>query len=196
MLRVVVYTAKRYERAMRAVVAGGLVGAPAVLTSPPVIDDNIVGDPTLLEDGGVLVLNLHGRPLYETWFGDGDLPAIHATTLASLDLRGVGVFAINCYAGDDGAMRRALWAARPDYVVSGRGINWGGAASPIGADLLLRWFLRGVARGMMAEAAIERAKRLTYLLHPRLTVMQREALRDTLEFTLMRAEGEDKQWTQ
>jgi len=160
-----------------------------ILTCPPLHDSMFV--PGLLAGYDLVVFNLHGLPDTPAWLGGDDVndavPALKAQTLASCDLRGSGVFVVNCHLGDeDDPMRAALFVAGADWVVAGPGENFAGILIPVGADVLLKWFCRALKVLRKPDRALAWARRLAKRLAPKHTEQQRMALRDALGFQIWR----------
>jgi len=180
-LKIVAYVARRYEGVTRKVIGRGAT----ILTCPPLHDSVFV--PGLLAGYDLVVFNLHGLPDTPAWLGGDDVddavPALKAETLASCDLRGSGVFVVNCHLGDEGdPMRAALFAAGAKWVVGGSGENFAGITIPVGADVLLKWFRWALKLWREPDRALAWAKRLARRLAPKHTEQQSMALRDALEF--------------
>ena len=168
------------------------------MTSPPIrAKDFEIG----YETGGeyfrafvghdLVVFNLHGDLEKTYWEGEGPGPwsrtiALTAASLNKMDLRHAGVFAINCDLSDESPMKEALIEAQPSFIISGAGENYGGVNFPMGADILLFFFIRSWQGKNTPEQAFKQAKRLTKIFSPRFTKQQRLAVEDTLSFTLCR----------
>lgn len=128
------------------------------LTSPPL--DAGIFDMHVLEGQDVLWFDLHGEPGAAWWFGDGGLVALTAGQIVKTNLRGTVVFAINCYLADDNSpMLDALLTAGARYVIGGRGCNWGGQRTLMGAGLLGMRVLMLLERGRDPLKALTLAKR-------------------------------------
>lgn len=191
-MKIVAYVARRYEHVTRRVL--GTCGV--ILTCPPLHDADF--EPALLSGYDLVVFNLHGFPNSPAWLGgdriDEGVPALKAATLAECDLGGAGVFAINCHLGDeDSPMRVALIEAGAGWIVSGAGVNYAGWRAPVGADVLLKWFVRVWAWPLRLglsvpapERALAWAKRFAARSAPQETEEQRQALADALEFEVWR----------
>jgi len=179
-MKIIAYAAKRYARATQRAVGRGT----QVLTSPPLSDGSL--DYAVFAGYDVVVFNLHGYWNIPSWAGDDGIIALKASTLATGTPISGGVFAINCWLGDGSPMLEALWRSGANWVVSGAELNYGGINTPVGADVLLRHFLRSLRKGLSPEDALQRAKRWTRWLAPRFTSDQRLALRDALEFEVRR----------
>ena len=184
-MKVIGYSARRYAGATRWAIGG----QATLLTCPPVTDgsflEGTVGYRTF-DGADVVVLNLHGTPKNTEWYGDEGVVALRAETLAALELDGVGVCAVNCYLGDEPSiLHNALWRAGVAWLLAGAGENYGGRNRPVGADVLIKHFLRAL-EGKGPEGALGRAKVMAQLTAPRWTPDQREALADALEFKLLR----------
>ncbi len=180
-MKILAYTAQRYANVTQEAIGGQGI----VLTCPPVTDTTL--QPAWFYGNDLVVFNLHGLPNTPAWFGDDGVAALTAQTLALMDLRGAGVFAINCYLGDaNHPMRDALQLARADWLVAGAGQNWAGHTMLEGADKLLQWFMRFWQRGMTPESSLEWAKRVMYLTPQVLIGKARHALEDASQFQLWR----------
>lgn len=184
-MKIVAYAAQAYKSAMNL----SLKGRADIICCPPASDESIQTNPGLLQGYDFVVFNLHGLSFVPGWYGGFGISALKSTTLQSLDLEGCEVFAINCHLGDPAQpMFRALRKSGVAYVVAGEGINYGGTIRPVGADVLLRWFVPFVQK-VEPEIALRRAKRMTVLLAPKYSKIQRIALKDALKFRLWRFDG-------
>jgi len=184
-LRIAAYVARRYESVTRIVLGRGAT----ILTCPPLHDSVFV--PGLLADYDLVVFNLHGLPDTPAWLGGDEMndavPALKAKTLASCDLRGSGVFVVNCHLGDEqDPMRAALVTAAADWIIGGAGENFAGILVPVGADVLLKWFCRALRVLRKPDKALAWAKRLAKRFAPEHTEQQRMALADALGFEIWR----------
>lgn len=185
MLRVVAYTAKSYEGATTLSLRGD--GEDVVLVCPPHSDSVIEKQPELLEGFDLVVFNLHGWDHLPVWLDGNGQSALHATTLRKLNFFQSGIFAINCFLGDEHQpMFKALRNTGAEYLVAGAGVNYGGTISPVGADVLLKYFIKGLNVGKTPERALWKAKLLASLFAPKWNRMQRVALQDALKFKLWR----------
>lgn len=184
-MKVIAYTARRYEVATKRALGREAV----VITCPPLNDKHFnegLGNYDLFGNYDVAVFNLHGFPHLPVWLGDGGLIAFKGSTLSSQRRFAKGVFAINCNLGDTNhPMLECLWNAGAEWVVAGDGLNYGGTRVPVGADVLLRWFRRSL-EGRTPEQALARAKKFARWLAPQFTSDQRLALRDALNFEVIR----------
>lgn len=185
MFRVVAYIAKSYEGATTLALRGD--GEDIIHTCPPFGDNDIKKQHDLLEGYDLIVFNLHGLPHVPVWIGDLSVPALKSSTLRKLNFIGSGVFAINCYLGDEHQpMFKALKKTGAAWVVAGEGLNYGGLDRPVGADILLRWFVHFLRKGNFPEKALRKAKVKASLLAPKWNQIQRLALIDALKFKLWR----------
>lgn len=186
-MKIVAYAARRYAGATRK----ALGGQATLLTCPPTHDGNV--DSKAFAGQDLVVFNLHGLLGTSAWFGgdgeDDGIPALKSETLKRFKLNGAGVFAINCYLGDDKApMREALEKAGAAWVVAGEGANFGGLDVPAGADVLLKWFANALTINpkLSPETALASSKLAVQLFAPRRTPQERMVLADTLKFKVWR----------
>ncbi len=167
---------------LRTATVAALGGAGEVITCPPFAEDSLVAGQFIGRD--LIVLNLHGEPNHDRWYGDGLRRAMSAAQLRTFDLRGAGVFAYNCFLGDPGhPMRTALFDAGAAWVIAGAGPNFGGEVNLQGADVLLRWLVCYLKRGWKVDRALA-ASKMWVRLTPRFTVKARRALADARAFEL------------
>lgn len=180
-MRILAYTAARYANVTREAIGGQVT----MLTCPPLTDSQIKPDRFL--GWNLIVFNLHGEPDTPAWWGDHYTPALTANTIKKMNLYGAGIFALNCYLGDEGhPMRDALYHAGAAWLVAGDGKNWAGRDDLQGADRLLRWFVRFWQNGMTPEKSLEWAKRIMFLTPQVFSGKTRKALEDAEEFKLWR----------
>lgn len=140
MLNIVVYAAKRYERASR--MAAGETAK--IFTCPPLTDTGLGDLPAALQKADLILFNLHGLPGGAAWFAERDGPpvAMRAAQLETLDLSRAVIFLENCYAGDENnPMRTALKEAGSRMIIAGPGENYGGVSVMRGSDWLF-WAVR------------------------------------------------------
>jgi hypothetical protein len=163
------------------------------LTSPPVKAETF--DPQWLVGHDLLFIDLHGEPGDAAWYGDYRIPALTATQVRSVDLRGTGVFATSCYLGDaDSPMLDALLDAGAAYVIGGDSRNYAGETLMLGASLLGHHFRSWLSLGAGPRKALSLAKQM---LKARmgLSIVRRKAQKgqrrhddvadlDTLEFRM------------
>jgi len=181
-VKIVAYAAQAYKPATNI----ALKGRADLILCPPINDESLQQNPDLLQGYDLVVFNLHGLPFVPSWYGNYGESALKASTLQTLNLEGCGVFAINCHLGDPAQpMFRALRKSGVAYVVAGAGINYGGLTTPVGADVLLRWFVYFVQK-VEPEIALRRAKRMTALFAPKYNIIQIRAISDALKFQLWR----------
>lgn len=179
-MRIVAYCAQAYKPATNL----ALKGRADIICCPPISDETLRQKPELLEGYDFVVFNLHGHPFVPSWYGNYGQSALKSSTLQTLNLEGCGVFAINCHLGDPHQpMFKALKKSGVVYVVAGEGLNYGGTIKPVGADVLLRWFVYFTQR-TEPEHALVKAKRLTALCAPKYSRIQVEALKDSLKFQI------------
>ena len=182
-MNVVAYCARSYEGATL-----GAVGEQAnLLVCPPIGGNFIIQHPESLEGFDVVVFNLHGWQHHPMWTGDMGMVALASSALEQMNLSGSGVFAINCWLGDEHMpMFKALKKSGVDWIIAGAGVNYAGVDSPVGADVVLKWFLRYYSKGMEVEKAFRKAKIAAALLAPKANRSQVIALSDALKFKLWR----------
>jgi len=133
--------------------------------------------PVWLEGYDLLYFQLHGLPEQPFWYGDGYETALSAETIRRARLKGVVVFAANCFLPES-PMLDALLGAGATAVIGGGGQNFSRKSALDFADLLGLWVRRGLQAGMGAQMALDIAKL-------RVRMQRKSAQReDTLEFRL------------
>lgn len=128
-------------------------------TSPPWTDRQI--RPEMLEGQDLIYIRLHGRPGLSVWVGQGRgarlVAAFSRANLEGVDLGGAVVVLANCY-GAESPMMDDLLEAGASAVIAGYGPNYAAANAVIGADLLVRALIRGLARGWPIRRAFRWAR--------------------------------------
>jgi hypothetical protein len=180
-MRILAYTAARYANVTQEAIGGQVT----LWTCPPLTDSRI--DPDALRGYDLIVFNLHGEPDTPAWWGDQYTPALTANTIAKMNLYRAGIFALNCYLGDDDhPMREALYHAGAAYLIAGSGKNYGGHTVLQGADRLLHWYVRFLRKGMTPEASFVLAKKAMFWTPQVFSRKKRQALEDAREFQFWR----------
>lgn len=153
-MRIYAYCGREFEVATRRVVGDGAM----VMTSPPVYAHSFQAK--WLAGRDFVYLDLHGRPSsWYLWTGPRQsLAALGLESVKEAKLDGAIVFATTCYLPQTHFIQ-AFLGAGASAVIAGEGENFGTSRRVTGAQLLARFTLRSLRRGLGVEAALEEAKR-------------------------------------
>lgn len=123
------------------------------ITSPPASTATVA--PAMLERANLLYLCVHGRQGDPFLYGDREVPLLDLDRVCTLDLAGALVYLAGCWGV--GAASDAFLAAGAAAVVADANEAWAGRFLPLGSQALGRMWVRYVAAGMTAGAALDLA---------------------------------------
>lgn len=153
------------------------------LTSPPLDAATFPIKNRKLQGCDLIYFRLHTLPQHPlTWFGEETsgrlIPALDERFVESVNLGGAVVVVANCHGLDNPLVGR-LYDAGARIVIAGAGPNLAAAKRVVGVDLLTKWLIRGLRRGMKPKRALQLAKvRL-------LATAWRGSDRDALKFKIL-----------
>jgi hypothetical protein len=162
------------------------MGAGLVFAAPPIASYSGILSTEAARQADLLYFRLHGSPDQRVmWYGeeikDRWTPALHASEVDGLDMRGQLVLAGTCW-GMTSAFVGAFTSAGADFI-GGYGFNYAASSTSrvIGTDKLAEGVLAGLKLGLSHAGALRYGK--TRLL----ATAWRRADRDALRFTMRRS---------
>ncbi len=181
-MRILAFTDLRYVQATRQVVGG----EARVMTSPPTFAREV--QPEWFAGYDFIYLDLHGlvSSVYLYSGPEAERAALSLETVRAMALGGAVVFATTCYLPQT-QFPAAFLAAGASAVIAGDGPNYGGRTRLTGAQTLAQLVLRFMERGLVASAALARAKRALQG-NMRLRLFQARETQDALDFQILSRE--------